>query len=183
MQLDAAKVVQAQRRRRQRLPRVHVDAVADALDGAGHAAGTQLHEVVTARDKRGVVQPDYPGRERVRNPDRRIGGRQHVAARYVDLAVEHERDRVASLGRRQDAVHGDDALDLGVGAGGLHDHAVAGPHPAADHGAGIAAEVEVGPVHPLHRHAERTGQRFLLHRDAFEILEQARSIIPRHVGA
>ena len=48
--------------------------------------------------------------------------------------------------------------------------------------AGIAAEIEVGPVDPLHREAERLGEIVARHVDGLEMLEQRRSAIPRRVA-
>ena len=61
-------------------------------------------------------------------------------------------------------------------------HGIAGAHEAGGYGAGEAAEVGVGVVHPLHRHAE--GRAFTVGGDIgrFEGLEQRRAVIPIHGG-
>ena len=101
---------------------------------------------VIQRDVRGELVGDFRPRR---------GRRQDVAARHVDLVGEGERHRFAGRAFVEVAVHGDDARDLRGAARARDDDGVARLHAAAGDRAGEAAEIEIGAVHPLHRHAER----------------------------
>ena len=78
-----------------------------------------------------------------------------VAAAHIDLLGEGQRHRFASLRDLEIAVGGDDARDMRALARRMDHHLVAAPDLAARHRPGIAAEIEMRAVHPLHREAER----------------------------
>ena len=105
----------------------------------------------------------------------------HVAAADVDLVGEGDGDRLAGDRLVEVAVLGDDALDVRLAPGGHDPDQVAGAHRAADDLAGEAAEVEVGPVHPLHRHAERRGLRVVVDLDRLEVADERRPVVPGRV--
>ena len=63
-----------------------------------------LHQVAAAAQQRLVAHPDDRGLELVRHLGRRVGGRDHVAARDVDLVGEGESDRLPGDGLRQVAI-------------------------------------------------------------------------------
>ena len=110
-------------------------------------------------------------------------GGQHVAARGVDLAVQHQRHRLAGARRVQVAVHGDDAGDARLDSrGGVH-HRVARPQRAGGHRAGIAAERLVRPRDQLHRQPERPRGAVMAGLGALQGGEQAGALVPRHAGA
>ena len=93
-------------------------------------------------------------------------------------AIERQRDRLARNRALEVAFVGDDALNARPHAGRQDDDLLAGPHAAAQHGAGIAAKAGVA-VDPLHGEPER----LVLDRrgaDDLEMAEQRRSAVPRH---
>ena len=78
-----------------------------------------------------------------------------VAAADVDFLGKGERDGVAATGNLKVAVGGDDARHMHALARRLDHHLIAWPDLAARNRAGISAEIEMRPVHPLHGEAER----------------------------
>src|SRR6202020_1220747 len=54
---------------------------------------------------------------------------------------------------------------------------------AAGNRSGEAAEVEMGPVDPLHRQTEGRAAAVLLDLDGFELLQEMPALIPRRLGA
>ena len=111
------------------------------------------------------------------------GQREDVAARDVDLVRERHRDGVARGGFLDLPVRGEQAGDGGSAPRRRDDDGVAAPKPAARNRAGIAAKVEIGPVHPLHRQPERRLRAILVDVAGFEIGEQRRAIMPGRAGA
>ena len=114
-----------------------------------------LMRVSAAGQHRLLVEPHDTRRDLVGDRGRRVNRRRDVAAADVDLLGEGERHRVAALRNFEIAVGGDDARDMDAPAGRLDHHLVARLDLAARHRAGIAAEIEMRPVHPLHGEAER----------------------------
>ena len=120
-----------------------------------------------------LVEPHDVGRELVGDARAGVRRHQHVAARHLDLVLQHQRHRLPLDRAGEIAAMGDDALDPRRLAGfGDHDF-VALPDRAGGDGAGKAAEVEIGPVHVLHREAERRALGKRIDDDRLEMLEQA----------
>ncbi len=103
---------------------------------------------------------------------------QHVAARNLDLVVEHQRDRLPLDGAAKIAAMRDDALHPRRLAGLGHHDLVTRRNRAGGDRAGKAAEIEVRAVHILHREAERAFRHGVVNHDRFEMLEQRRAGIP-----
>ena len=78
----------------------------------------------------------------------------------------------------QVAVHGDDARDLGGAAGFGDRDGIARPDAPARDGAGKAAEIQVGPVDPLHRHAERLVRQRGIDIHRLQMGQQRRALVP-----
>ena len=176
--------VQAERLAGQMLHRVHADLVLLAGDRCGHRGSTGLEPVRAARQHRVIVHPDDRRLELVRDLERIRGGRDHVAARAVDLVGERQRDRLTRDGLLEVSIERDDAGHGRGAAGGQDADRVAGTNPAARDETREAAEIEVRPIHPLHRHAERIAReaRFV-ERHGFQMLEQGGAGVPRHRAA
>ena len=156
-EVDDADVVEMEVLGGEVLVGVDVDAVLDGGDAAGDAARAGLEEVGAAGEERGFAHPDEMGGELVGDRGWGGGGGEDVAAGDVDLLGEDEGDGVAGARLGEVAFGGDDAGERGGFAGGEDGKRVAGADAAGGDGAGVAAEVEMGAVHPLHRHAEGRG--------------------------
>ena len=87
------------------------------------------------------------------------------------------------MGDLEIAVGGDDAGDMDAPARRLDDDLVARLDLAARDGAGIAAKIEMRPVHPLHGEAERLLALLARDVDRLEMSEQRRAAIPMHMRA
>src|SRR5215831_8635497 len=67
---------------------------------------------------------------------------------------------------------------------GIRDYdLVSASDPSGGNGAGKAAEIEIGPIDPLHGHAEGFLGQLRLDIDGFEVFEQRRPFVPRRARA
>ena len=115
---------------------------------------------------------------------RALRARQHIAARDIDFVGQGQRDGIAghALRRRSPSM-----VTMRVTVLVRPDLATATASPgliaAAGDGAGEAAEIQIGPVDPLHRHAERlVGQRGI-DIDGFQMRQQRRARVPGRLVA
>ena len=176
--------VQPQCFRGQMLQRVDVHLVFRLGHGGGDGLGAQLQQIGAARQHLGIRHPDQRRLELVGDLAGLVGLRDHVAARTVDLVLEGQGDGLTRDGQIQIAVMGDDGFDPRGLARGQHPDRIARTHAAGADLAGKAAEIQIGTVHPLHRHAEG----IILHggiaqRRFFQMAQQRRPLIPRHMRA
>ncbi|MNN07315.1 hypothetical protein D3C81_1201390 [compost metagenome] len=154
--------------------------------GAAHANGAaaDLHQVRAAGEHRFLVHPHQGRLELVGHRRRCVGEGEQVAAADVDLVFQGQGHRLAAEGLLLLAAGAEDAGDDALLAGRQHADALADADAAGRDVAAVTAEVEVGTVHPLYRQAER---RLALlrgfQRHAFQVLQQARALVPRGVRA
>ena len=126
----------------------------DRGDRPRHVAGGALEIVLAPRLHGLLAQPDQHGLEAVADLRAVVGMHQHVAARHVDLVFQGQRDGLAGAGLLQLALEGDDRPDAACLARRQRHDLVALAHHARGQGAGKAPEVQVRPVHVLHREAQ-----------------------------
>jgi len=164
--------------------RVHVHLVLDVGDGCGHGLRADLEQIGPAGQQRLVVHPHQGRFELIGRAGGRVGGRNDVTARDVDLVGKCQSDRLTGDRLLEVAVARDDARDRAFLARGLDADAVARLHNASGNGAGEAAEVEVGTIDPLHGQAEGLPlQAVIVHLDGLEVTHQRGAVVPGHVGA
>ena len=158
--------------------RVDVNLVLEARHCGRHRCGPDLQQILAAWQQFLVRHPQQMRGELVRNIRARTGRGQYVAARNIHFIGKGQRDGVTGHGFRPVAVHGDDAGDNArLSRLGDRDR-VARLHAPAGDGAGEAAEIQVGPVDPLHRQAERrVGQRGV-HIHRLQMRQQRRAAVP-----
>lgn len=101
-----------------------------------------------------------------------------VAARHIDFAVENNCDRLPRDGVGEIAIHGDDARDARRLARGSDQHFIANADDAGGNGAGEAAEIEIGTVHPLDGEAHRLAGAIGRNLDGFEIGHELGAVVP-----
>ena len=179
----AADLVEAQCRRRVLRERVDVEPVGQPAYVGRYRACAELQQIGSAEAQRLVAHPDEVGGEAVIDRRPRAGMRQHVAAGDVDLVGERQRHGIAGARDVEVAVGGDDAGD-GRGASGTgDDDGLADHHAPAGDRADEAAEVEVGPVDPLDRHAERPVAAPVGDVHGLEMGDQRRAAVPGHSRA
>ena len=159
---------------------VGIDPVAHSLDARAGRRGPEFDLDLVACRERALTAPEQPRLDAGACVRCRVGARDHVPARDVDLVGEDERDRLPGDRALELAVEGDDAGDRRLGAGGRGDDAIADRNATARDQAGIAAEAGIGPVRPLHRHPERAGARALLRGRSLEVPKEGR---PAYHGA
>src|SRR3546814_18931446 len=123
--------------------RVDVYLVLWLLDRRRHALRRELEPIGTARDHRFVSHPDERRLELVGRLGRRVGCRDDIAARAVDLVRERQRDRLARNRLFKIAVERDDAVDRRRLAARTDATRVPGPDLAACALARNTPEIEV----------------------------------------
>ncbi len=166
------------------LERVDVVLVLDRRDGRADRLGAAAQQVAAAAQQRLLGHADNGRLELVGQLRRVGGGHDHAAPAGVDVVGQRQRDRLAGHGGVEVAVEGDDPGHLALPAGGQDAHALAHLDRAAGHRAGVAPEVEVRPVHPLHREPKgRCPHPVGVDLDRLQVLEQRGPLVPAHLGA
>ena len=178
-----ADLVQRERLRGEMLERVDVDLVLRLRDRRRDDFRADLHPVRASRQHRLVGHPDDRDVELVRDPGWPVGRREYVATAHVDLVLERDRDRLAGDRLLEIAVHRDDPRHPALAARGQHPQLLARHDDTAHDGAREAAEVEIGSIHPLHRHPERPLLQLVLDLDGLEVSHQRRPVVPGRVVA
>ena len=179
--LGDADVVEFQRLRGQMRLRVDVDDISRRLHARAHRPRADLQPIAAARHQRRVGQPDDRRLELVRRFGRRIGSRDHVAARAIHLVGQHHSHRFAGLCRLTVAIERHDPCDLRRLARGHDPHRIAHRDATAGDRPGKATEIEVRPVNPLHRQPERARRGTVgVDGDRLQMRQQRRAAIPRH---
>ena len=164
---------------RQVLHRVDVDLVLRLGDRDPDGARAQLEQVGTPRQHRLVGHPHQGALELVGHLGRVLGGGNHVAAGDVHLVLEGQHHRLPGDCLDPVAFVGHDARHAGLAPGGLHANAVARAHAARGDQAAETAEIQVRPVHPLHRQSQRAGlQPRLVDVGGLEEPHQRRPVVP-----
>ena len=174
-------LVEFQRVRGEVFEVVDVDAKLRLRNRGTDGAGTDLHQIRPSGQHGVFVHPHDVRLELVGDLSRIVGRAQQIASARVDLVGECDRDRLTGDGFVEVAVHRDDAIDGRRRARRQHPDRVAGLDGAADDASGEPAEVEVGTVHPLHRHPERLLCQVVVDRHRLEEPQQRRAVIPRGV--
>src|SRR5690242_12333140 len=113
----------------------------------------------------------------------RLSWREHVAASDIDLVFQRYSDGIARLHEVHLAARAEDRFNSADLARRQRHKLVPNTYHAAGYGARDPPEIEIGAVHPLHRHAEGTPHAVVLNIDGFEEFEQMRPPIPGHPGA
>ena len=183
LRVAQADLVQLERLARHMVEIVDIELVFEARNGGRGGLAPAFDGVGAAGQHRLLVEPHDTRGDLVGNRRRLLNAGNDVAATDIDLLGKGQRDGVAAMSNLEIAVGGDDARDMNALAGRLNHHLVARLDLAARHRPGIAAEVEMRPVHPLHGEAERLLLLLTGNVDRFEMPEQRRPAIPMHVGA
>ena len=178
-----ADLVELERLRGKLRQGVDVEPVVEIGNGCRHGRVIDLHQIGAPGQQLVVGHPDQVSGELVGDLRTVAHGRQHVATRDIDLVGERDGDRISRLGTVEFAAGTDDRPDLRTPPGGERGNLVAGPGAAADDRAGKTAEIEVRPVDPLDRHAERTPGAIVSGVDGFQMFEQMTPGIPRRATA
>ena len=102
-----------------------------------------------------IVHPDDGAFKLIRAGGWRIAQGYEVAARNIDFIGEGQRDRLAGNCDGEITVRRDDTRDGAAAAGGQHADRVARADATARNRTGIAAEIEMRAIDPLHRKPKR----------------------------
>ena len=155
-----------------------VDPMLDLGHRRRQRAVVDLHQVGTSGKQVLRRHPHQMRRELVGDLRAVTQRGKHVAARNIDFIGKRNGDRIAPLRGGKIAAGTDDPLDFGRLSGRKNCNFVTRFGAAACNRASKAAEIGIGPVDPLHRHAERLAGAVVLDVDRFEIAEQMRPGIP-----
>ena len=161
---------------------VDVDPVLQVGDLGRHIASADFHQIGAAGQQGLVAHPQEVRGELVGDFGPHGAQGEQVAPGDVDLVGQGQGHRLAGPGLGQVAVIGDDAGDLGFPARCRHGDRIARPDDAGSNGAGKAAEIQVGTVHPLHREAEGLFGRIAFDVDGLQVLDQSWALVPGRVG-
>ena len=163
---------------------VDVDLVFQGQHGRGNGLRADLHQIASAAQHRLLAHPNDGRLELIADLGRCVGGADQVAARDVDFVGQRQRHRLIRHRDSEIAVLGDDARHRGFLARRHHADSLTLPNETADQRAGEAAEIEVRPIHPLHRHPKRLLlQPLLVDLHRLQQFHQRRAGIPRRVDA
>ena len=167
--------------RRDGAPRIEIDNAQSRFDARRGGAGCELEQISLAALERPVFHPEDARVNPLRHRGRPLGFSDDIAARGIQRVRESQSHGAPGRGVTEIAVEGDDPRDTRDAAGRKNLDRHADTHLAARDQAAIAAEIRIGPVDPLDRHAERIEVRGPRRLHGFEIVEQRRPAIPRQV--
>ena len=162
---------------------VDIELVFQARDGGGRGLTAAFERVAAAGQHRLLIEPDDVRRDLIGDRGRLLDPTDDVAAAGVDFLGKGERDGIAAMGNLKVAVGGDDARHMHALARRLDHHLIAWPDLAARNRAGVSAEVEMRPVHPLHGEAERLLLLLPCDINRLEMPEQRGASVPMHMRA
>ena len=175
--------VQLERLGSKMLQRVDVYLVFGLGDSRRNGLGCELKPIGAPRKKGLVIHP-HDGRFELVGAFRRIVRRaDNIAARAIDFVFERQCDRLARARIVQFTIECRNRLHDARLARRQDANGIAGLHISRGDQPRKAPEIEIGPVDPLHRHAERLfaidGRADL---NLFEMFDQAWATVPRRVG-
>jgi len=101
------------------------------------------------------VHPHNRGLELISHLRRCIGRRDHIAATDINLIAQRQRHGLTRHCLVKVAIRGDNARDTAERASRADAHARALPDKATGDQTRETTEIQIRPVHPLHRQAER----------------------------
>ena len=116
MNLGHTDLVELQRLGGHLVERVYIDAVFRLAHTDRHALCAELQQIGTIDLQRCIVEPHQRRLELVGGLRRGSGGRDHIAARAIDLILEHQRDRLSRLCARQWTIETLDPRDAALAA-------------------------------------------------------------------
>ena len=151
---------------------------------AGRDLGADAGQIGPPRHQRLLGPSRSHGRRTGRPPPAvRVGATRTSPRAMSTSSVERDGDGVARL-RRVPVRRRRSRSRRRAWSGRTATTTTGSPHRdlAGRDGSGIAAEIEVRPVDPLHREAERLAPAAWLDLDDLEIVEQGRAAIPRRIG-
>ncbi len=108
---------------------------------------------------------------------------QHIAAAYIELVLQTDRDRLRREGVDRIAVGSKDARDSGVPARGKRHYLIAYADHARGDRAAVTTEVGVRAQDVLHREAEVDQVAIAGDVDRLQVGEQRRPLVPGHACA
>src|SRR5262249_54551230 len=164
------------------LEAIHINSVLELGNLCRYQGGCDLKEIRPARQHRLLAHPHHMCGKLVRDRRARVICRDHITAADIDFLVEREGNGHAGLRLVEISLEGDDTGDLNRSANWQHRQPVAWTYRAREDRAGIAAEVCIRTVDPLHRHPEWPLRSVRSDLDGFEIIKERRPAIPWHRG-
>src|SRR6267378_3395782 len=159
---------------------IDVDAMADAERPDFCLANGVFDEISAAQYEGGTVKPGNAGVEFARHVWQLAWRHQHVAPAQIDLLIQLQchGHRGGRLGKF--AIVGHDGAHARFSSRGKGNDGIAGMNNSACDAAGEAAKRGVGTNHRLHREAKTLQGIVFRKRDCLEVLQQRRTLIPRH---
>jgi hypothetical protein len=178
-QIAVPDLVEAQGFVRQMRQGLDVDPMLQRRDGRRHRAGPDLQEIRAAGNEGLLAEPDHVRGELVDTFRRIVRVGEQIAAGNVDLTVDCEGDGVSFGGVIDGAVERYDLLDPSRPPRACDQHRIARADRARNDRARETPEFAVRAVDPLDRKAERpvAAASYL---DRMEVIQQGRSLVPRH---
>ena len=147
---------------------VDIQTVLDVGDGHARGFGVDQRGIRTARQQGMLAHPQELRFELVGALDWVRRGRNDIAAAGIDIIFKDQGDRLPR-GRYLLGASGDnDFLNRAGHSRWTDAHVIARLDRSAGNAPRESAEIQVGPINPLHRHGKGLCRLMLLARNAFE---------------
>ncbi len=154
-QIRDADGIEAQGLRGELLHRIDVDLILRAVHRGRHELRRELQPVRPAGKQFLIGHPDQRRFELIRDFRRVLRGGKHIAAAAVHSVGQGDCHRLSRDCLLKIRVRGNHPRDGRSSARGQHAHRITGPNPALRNKAREAAEIQIGTIDPLNRHAKR----------------------------
>ncbi|VIO69896.1 hypothetical protein CI41S_21430 [Bradyrhizobium ivorense] len=161
---------------------IDVDPMIDRSNASGCGLRSNAQNVIAPDHELVRIHPDQMSGELV--GELRPFGRtcQKIATADIDFVFNGNRDCIAGLGAGQIAALRHNPPDARGPSRRCDDDVVPHRDASRNHGPGVTAEIQVRPVHPLHRKAEGLPGAVGLDINIFQLADQAGTIVPVSVA-
>ena len=182
-QIRDANGIEAQRLCGKVFHRVDVDLILRAVDGRGRELRRELQPIRSTGQQFLIGHPHQRRFELIRHFGRILRGGKHIAATAVQLVGQGERDGLSRDRLLKIRILSDDSRDSRRSARWQHAHRIARSNPSLRDKARETAEIQIGTVDPLNRHAKRPPLRpRSVDGNGLEIRDQRWARIPGRVA-
>ena len=163
------------------LERVDIDLVFWCRHRGAHRPGTNLEQIGATREHLLFCHPDHVALELIGNARRLFRSSDHVTTRDVDLVSQAEGHGHPSLGLVEVTVSCHYPADGRSVTRWHHPDCVADSDDPSGNLTGVAPEVEVRAIDPLHWHAQRTRRALIVDVDGLKVTDERGPRVPRCV--
>ena len=153
----------------------------DTADGSTESSGRLFKIVLFARQKRGLIHPDYRSSEGISRCWQIIGMHNHIATTDVYFIFKRKRDCHGGISLLKLFIIGHDGFDPAFFSGWQGYYFITFTYDAGGDGSAITPEIQIGAIHILHREPEVIEIPVSGNFDVFQQPHQGSSLIPGRV--